>query len=744
MASSSLHQMIFAAEGVQAGALAVREFTGREGLSELYAFDVTLEAPNTDFNPRALLLHAAQVGVIEADGGAVVRRFAGVVARVREEVSVVGAPRLRFTVTIEPAFSILRLTTDYRIFQGKSTRDIVSELLDEAGVPAARVSWRLTGSYLSREVCTQYGETGFAFVSRLLEEDGIFYFFEHGDEGETLVFGDASSAYAAMTPAELPFRPASGLASAQAVLVLVERERVRPVKVTLRDHDFKRPALDLEAKAGDDGPLGREHYAYPGRYVDPGEGQRRAKLRLDALDCEARGVGGESSAPSLSSGHTFTLAESPEGSFDHQWLVVDVTHTWRSDSVDTRYRNRFRLLPGDVTYRPVAATPRAIVRGPQIARVTGPAGEEIHCDEHGRIKVYFPWDRRSTRDDKSSAWVRVGQMPTSGSVAIPRIGWEVLVEFEDGDPDRPIVVGRLYNGIYTPPYTLPQGKTMTGLKSASSPGGGGHNEIRMDDSSGGEHVHMHAQKDLNLTVANNKTEKVATSSVHSVGSNHKLTVGGNETLSVGDQYELNVVAAQTWAVGGSRSKTIGGSEAITVKGSRTTTIGGSHTTMTPMTVATATPAALSETIGGSCIEAAAVGVAMAAAGVASITVGGAKIEAVATGKTDVTLGARASTVGGAFLSVSGADVKTHVGGVKATTVGGVWSANAAGEISFGSDATLAITVGGAVAMNAASITLKVGGSSVTLSAGQVVIKSSEIKLIATGPHAELAPMVEDI
>lgn len=741
--STAVYQLVFAADGIEPGAVLVTGVTCSEGMSRLYSIDVDLEAPVADFDPRPLVWKSAAVIVGDAASGAVVRRYLGVVTRVRLRA---GHPDegTRFSLTIEPTLAVLGFSTDHRIFQEKTTPEIVQTLLDEAGLDAATLSFRLSGSYPTREVCTQFGETNLAFASRILEEDGIFYFFEHTEEGTKLVFGDSASAYAATSPDhEIPFRPQSGLASRQAILRLSERERLRPVKVTLRDHDFKRPALDLEATAQGSAPLDREHYDYPGRYVDPAEGQRRARLRVEAMDTDASRVAGESNVFSLTPGHTFELTEAPDAGLEREWVVVEVTHRWLTQGTAVSFSNRFEALPSATAYRPLPRTPRAVVRGVQLARVMGPSGEEIHCDEFGRIKVHFFWDRRSTRDDESSAWVRVGQMHTSGSVAIPRVGWEVLVEFEDGDPDRPIVVGRVYNRTLQPPYALPKEKTTSSLKSRSSPGGGGHNEIRMDDSGGGEHFHVHAQKDLNLVVANNKTEKVATKAIHSVGVDHALTVGADETLHVDADHGLTVGASQTWSVGGSRTKTIGGGEAVTVTGARSLSIGGSHTTMTPMVVAHSTPAALSETVGGSCVEAAGLGVSMAAAGVASITVGGSKIEAVATGKTDVTVGARASTVGGAFISASPADVAVKVGGVKATTVGGAWAANAASEIVLSSKSSLSINVGGAVAMNAASIAMKVGGSSVTLSAGQVVIKASQIKLTATGPQAELAPMVED-
>jgi type VI secretion system secreted protein VgrG len=737
--ATSIHQLFFLAEGIELGFAQVRRIEQREGLSSPAVAEVGIEVP-APIDPRAWLLLPAHVVVVRDESSTVLRRFSGVVTRVRTFGSLTTAPRI--SLTLETPLAVLHQSKDHRIFQSMTTQDIVSEILAGAGVTA--VEWRLQGSYPEREVCTQLGETSFAFVSRLLEEDGIFYYVTYGDDGPKVVFGDASSAYEPVPEAEIPYLSGSGMISEQAVIDLRQAERLRPAKVTLRDHDFKRPALDLEAVANGKAPLGREHYDYPGRYVDPGEGKRRAQLRLDAMDAEATGARGESNVFSLAAGHTFKLTGAPSDDLDQEWVVRDVVHTWEdAEGATSHYRNRFHVLPRSAPFRPAARTPRAVALGPHVGVITGPPGEEIYTDEFGRVKVHFFWDRRSARDDKSSAWIRVGQMHSSGAVAIPRIGWEVLVDFEDGDPDKPIVAGRLYNGKNGPPYTLPASKTMSSFKSHSSPGGSGNNEIRMEDAAGSEHVSMRAQKDLNITVANNKTQKVATNEVNQVGANETRKVGANETVSVGADLSLTVGAAQTWAVGASRTKTIGDAESIDVKGSRSLSIGGSHTTMTPVTVAVTTSSSLTETVGGSCIDVAALGIGVAVAGSASMTVGGSKISAAAAGVTDVTIGAKATTVGGAFICAAGKDVGVGVGGAKATTVGGIWGATAGGDFELSSGKALNITVGGAVAMNAAEIVLKVGGSAITLSGGQVAIKASTITLTATGPHAELAAMVED-
>lgn len=738
----SPYAVLFATEGVAPELARVRSLSTREGLSVSFEATLTAEIPGADLDPSAWIMRPATVVFAREADGFVLRRLTGVVTRVREQATSRG-DKQRVTVVVESPLAPLKLVTDYRIFQGLSADEIAKQLLDEAGVDPARVSFRLSEQHPKREVCTQHGETSFDFLSRVLEEDGIFYFFEFTEEGTTTVFADSAAALASSSTEEVRFHGGHGFAAGQFISSVTEVARARPSKVTLRDHDFKRPSLRLEATAQADGALGRELYDYPGRYTEVAEGERRAAAILDALKAEASFIRCTGNVASLVPGHTFKLVDAPAPELEREWAVRDLEQRWEDTEGQGRLTSVVIALPTGAPLRPSRRAPRAVVPGPQIAKVRGPSGSEIHCDEHGRVKVSFVWDRRSTQDDKSSAWVRVGQMFMSGALAIPRAGWEVLVDFEDGDPDRPIIVGRVYNAIFSPPYKLPDGKTMSALKSQTSPGGGGANEIRMEDSAGSEQVMIHAQKDMNLVVANNRAATVAASEGRVVGSNQDVSIGAGQTVQIGAASELAITGSQRVTVGGSRSKTVGADEKVDVTGARSLSIGGSHTQLTPMSASITTAGSLSEVVGGSCIEAAGMSVSTAVAGAASINVGGAKLEVAASGKSETTLGAHASTIGGALIAAAGGDVNVGVGGVKATTVGGVWAANAGEDVQLTASSSLSILVGGAFALNAAKIVLKVGGSNVTVANGAVSIKSRTIKLIATGPHAELAPMIED-
>lgn len=723
----------------------VRRLWAREAVSEVFRVTADFDLPGCQADPADWLL--CRGAVVVARGGEVVRRFVGIVTGAMEHAS--RSPRgRRVSVTLESPLAVLRLSRDTRVFVDRSVPEIVAAILEEAGLGGEGVRFALARAYAPRASCTQWDETCLDFVSRLLEDEGIFYIHDHG-ACPAIVFADSPAAWLPARAAPVPFRPESGLAAAEAVFELRAIDRARPARVSLRDYDFERPALRLEHAAHDGAPLGREHHEWGvlrhgARGLRGLAGERAARDRLDAFAAEAACVAGRGNCFGLAAGHVVTVCDAPDAAMDRAWMVRDVEHAFRDEGASgQRYTCSFNLLAHDAPYRPPLRTPPPRVAGPQIAHVTGPRGEEIHTDRHGRIKLRFPWDRRAPWDDRSSGWARVGQMQMSGAVAIPRVGWEVLVDFEDGDPDAPIVLGRLYDGSHPPPEPLPRRKTVSLLQSASSPASGGFNAIELDDAAGAELVRLHAQRDLRMDVANRRAEAVGSSSTTAIGGHRTLSVGGDEALQAGGSCDATVGGSQRIAVGGSRARSIGGDDGVEVGGSRSLAIGGDHTVTTPGACSTTAAGGLTETVGGSSVEVAGLAVSMAAAGAASVSVGGAKIEAAAGGATDFTLGAKVSAVGGARVLASGADVGLRVSGSKATTAGAAWVMGAGGDAELSAGAALSIQVGGAVAMDAANIVLSVGASSVTIASGGVVIRSPTIRLTATGPHAELSALVKD-
>ncbi|WP_437681533.1 type VI secretion system Vgr family protein [Sorangium sp. So ce131] len=516
-----------------------------------------------------------------------------IVAGIVESVTVIGstemglqAPGARYALRVVSCLALLARSVDSRIFQDMTAQEIVTQVLADHGVD--RIAWRLSGGCPKREYCVQYQESALAFLSRLLEHEGIYSFVEVDDEGELLVFDDDSTV-AAPIPGDpaLPLRRRTGLSAADerdAIYAIREQERVRSGKFVLRDYDFKRPQLDLTAtaEAGERAEL--ERYDYPGGYVEPSEGERLAQIRLEEEQVERRTVAIDAVCPRLAVGHKMAITDA--GELDGEYFLFAVTHTFVHNGEDDegqgsapRSRTRARLVPASVKYRPRRVTPIPVIEGPQTARVVAPAGaqpEAIHTDEHGRCKVKFHWDRSDVNDDKASCWIRVAQLQTSGSMMLPRVGWEVIVEFLEGNPDRPLVTGRLYNGVFMPPYALPEGKTRTAIRTASTPGGGGANEIRFEDKAGAEEIMVHAQYDMKTAAANNAKKTIGNNETSVVGNNASLEVGGNQTTKITKGSSNTVGADQSIKVGGNRNVEVNAVSALTAKGNATTTVGGNQ------------------------------------------------------------------------------------------------------------------------------------------------------------------------
>src|SRR5512133_2821841 len=702
--------------------------------------------------PIKELLNAPAVLEVKAETdlfSTTVRLVHGSVLRAKERLVRSNEALQRITFEVAPPMAWLRLTRDSRVFLRRTTQQIVQEVFQQCGLPTDCLEFRLKETYLPREVCTQYEETSFDFVSRLLEEEGICYFFEHSDAGVKMICADSPEGFSKHPSGSLPLIPPTGGSVGESVHRITPFRQLRPAKVVLRDHDFRHADLVLEAESSDEAPLGIEHYEYPGRFTDEETGKRFAKVRLEEQASLAEGVHGTAQAFSMLPGHVFRVTADP-GAFatefstagSNGWVPVFVSHHWQQlESGQISYQTRFSARSAELAYRPERRTPKGQVKGPMLATVTTAPGEEIECDDLGCVTVQYLWDRYGKQNDESSGKVRVLQMQSTGSVAIPRKGWEVVVECEDGDPDKPIIVGRLYNSAQPPPASLPADKTVTALQSFTSPGGGGHNEIRINDGAGGELISVHAQKDMNVTVANDRKLHVTNNCSVGVGAKGELTVGVGRTEEVKANDSLVVGATLDWTVGAVRSETVTRDSKLEIAGKRTSTIGVSDTTMTPMAIATSTSGNLSETVGGLCLEAAALEASTAVAGSCTEMIGGAKIEAVGGGKSETTLGARTSLVGGAYINASGKDVSLASKGSKNTLVGGMMVAAGGKTVDLSGTTELKITIGGALAALGKTIVLKVGNSNITLSSGTAVVSAKKITLEATGPNAELSPLV---
>lgn len=497
-------------------------------------------------------------------------------------------------MTVVSQLGLLDGVVSAQIFQDLDVKEIVGKVLEDHGIAGDRQRWQLTGSYAKREYCVWYFESALAFVSRLLEEEGITFWSVAEDGEEKIVFSDDSpSASPIDGDAEVAFRgQRGGVTERDAAFALRELAQVRSGKFTLRDYDFKRPSLDMTVSAESAHDADLERYDYPGLYVEPSVGKQLATVRLEAEQVERETTIGLFDCPRLDAGRVFTLIETPVEDMGGELLVTKVLHAYGSAAPavfrrfgmqggrqgDVLVAEAF-LIPKATKFRTAQTTPRPVIHGPQTARVVAPQGaapESIHTDEHGRCKVKFPWDLGPDMDDKASCWMRVAQLQTSGSMILPRIDWEVVVEFAEGNPDRPFVAGKLYNGLFMPPYALPEGKTRTAMRTNSTPGGGGSNEIRLEDRAGGEEIMIHAQHDQTMKTANNKTSTVGNNATRVVAANETIDVSGNQTTKITMGSQTTVGGDNTVSVGGNRNTEVNAVTAVTVGGSQTIDVGGNH------------------------------------------------------------------------------------------------------------------------------------------------------------------------
>ena len=571
--------------------LLIEEMTGHEGMSQLFEFRLKLLSDSVEeVDPRKIIGKPAILRVelwdtSQMDGE---RHWNGVVSRFQRTgrvASADGEDVYSYECDIVPWFWFMTQHEDCRIFQNKTVREIVETIFDEFAYSDFR--FELTEDHPALEYCTQYHETTFAFISRLIEREGIHYYFRHNeDDGEArhiLVFTDNNGSNPALDPDTIPFHHEGQAEDADAIRTLSLDQQMRTRKVTLGDWDFVKKRLLREntptvLSIGEDRDL--ERYRYPGPFVDPEVGKYRSRVIMEAEESSHMRFRGNSQCRTLAPGHTFTLEGHPFDEFNIEYMVLSVWHHGRnnltSDGSASDYFNDFSLQPHEVTWRAPLTTPRGLVRGPQTALVTGPAGEEIYTDEHGRIKIQFHWDRQGNYDDKSSCWVRVAQVWAGngyGTMFIPRVGMEVVVDFLEGDPDQPLVTGCVYNGVNKPPYALPAHATRSTLKTLSSKGGGGTNELRFEDKKGSEEVFIQAEKNLNINVKAARTESIGASRNTKIAAEDMTKIGGYQSLRVEGDRMVRVEGYSLHLVDGDCEFGSKGSY-LMLHGDTTTTLGG--------------------------------------------------------------------------------------------------------------------------------------------------------------------------
>lgn len=574
------------------------QFAGSEGISEPFHFSVEALSENLDINPSLIVGKSVTVA-IQND---VKRKFNGIISKFY--FGEIQKDNLRlYKMEIVPKFFLLKKTNNNRVFQNKSSKDIIIELLSEKGI--SDIEYR-AGTGKLREYCVQYNESDFNFICRLLEEDGISYYFTHEDGKHTIIFVDSASGFMPVDEKEVEYSKGS---STHAQITLWENSlQYRKGKWSLNDYNFKEPKKILLSSISSHSDLPSnheyEHYQYPGLY-DLDSGGELTKIALEAEETTRNIYSGESGCSSFFAGGKFTLAKHDTASQKGQYTIIRVMHEAKDSSyfsgieTDTYYKNNFSCVPFNTPIRPKKIHKKSIVPGPQSAVVVGPAGEDIFIDEHGRVKIQFIWDREGVHDENSSCFVRVVQSWAGnqwGTSFIPRIGQEVIVNHLDGDPDRPLIIGAVYNGDNKPVYSS---KTQSGIKTRSTKGGtrDNFNELRFDDLKGEEQIYLHAERnfdthvendqtlridrdrtktvlrDENSSIENDRNKKVGVNQSEVIGNDKTIEVGNNHNESIGNNMTLSIEKNKTLDIGNDISINVGGNHNESIDKNMILTVG---------------------------------------------------------------------------------------------------------------------------------------------------------------------------
>ncbi|MDY4377149.1 type VI secretion system tip protein VgrG, partial [Pectobacterium brasiliense] len=563
MANSTGLQFTVKVGALEAGTFAVVDFRLDEGLNRPFSLSLSLASALPDVDFGAVLDQPCELMIWYE--GELKRRVSGIISGFTQGDT--GFRRTRYQIEVRPALWRLGLRTNARIFQAQKPEAIIGALLEEAGI--TDYAFALRNEHAVREYCVQYRESDLAFITRLAAEEGLYFFHEYEEGKHRVVFADDAGALT--KGPELFFNLATqGLSEGEYVRRFHYAERVSTAEVELKDYSFKTPAYGLSHKKMS-GELEHQresyqHYDYPGRYKQDPSGKAFSGYRLDALRSGAVTSEGESNCAGLMPGNTFTLTEHPNATLNAVWQTVSVTHVGQqpqaleeeSGGEPTTMSNSFAVVKGTTTWR--AAMPyKPMVDGPQIATVVGPTGEEIYCDQYGRVKLQFPWDRYGASNDQSSCWVRVSQGWAGGQygmIAIPRIGHEVIVSFLEGDPDQPIVTGRTFHATNPSPYPLPANKTRTVLRTKTHQGEG-FNELRFEDQAGQEEIYLHGQKDLKALVENDVVWHIK-HDAHTEIDNERVTrVKANDHLTVENEKRDHVKGALSLTVDASMHQKLG-------------------------------------------------------------------------------------------------------------------------------------------------------------------------------------------
>jgi type VI secretion system secreted protein VgrG len=721
------------------GALLLESFQGRETLGTPYRYDLSLLSDDHDIPVDKVLGQSLTVH-IKLDTGDT-RFFNGVVTYFAKR----GMARrhTRYVAVLNPKLTLFDCARDCRIFFQQKAPALATEVLSLRGFTDVE-SGSLKGDYRNREYCVQYRETDFNFIQRLFEEEGIYYFFKHENDKHTLVLADSATAHEKVPGYE------------SILYVPKERKQVREEEhfwslsvagslyagkfTVVRGYDYTKPrpsASQLENKPSQAPQPGAdfEDYDYPGGLSEKADGEAEVTVRMEGGHVSNTLIEVEGNTMGLGVGNLVTLKKALSvddelnpfwsgDDFEKEYLITSASYSITVNQYETGdvadsdepYKATYTLLDSQSPFRPLRNANKPRIEGPQTALVVGPAGEEIYTDKYGRVKVQFDWDRLGKHDEKSSCWVRVAQVWAGkqwGAMHIPRIGHEVMVEFLDGDPDRPIITGRVYNADNMPPYALPDNKTQSGIKSRSSKGGAASNfnELRFEDSKGKEEVYLQAEKDMNILVKNDESRLV--------GHDRKKEVKNDETSTIKGNRTEEVTKDETITIHGSRTETVDKDESISISGGRTESvgkdesisIGGGRTESVGKDESISIGGARTESVGKS----------------ESITIGGGRSESVGKDETITVTGARKVDVGKAEELTVGAGRKLTITGDDQVKVTKKILIDGGDEIMLKSgDASITLKKDGTIILKGKDVSITASGKINAKASGDVIIKGSKV------------------
>jgi len=713
--------------------LLLRAFNGSEAISQLFRFDLDLLSESDSIRFEDIVGKNVTLRIDDSNG--VERHWNGFISRFAQ-----GTQDGRLTAyhaQMVPWPWFLTRTADCRIFQNQKVPDIIQKIF--ADLKFRDFELRLYGTYTPRDYCVQYRETDFNFVSRLMEEEGICYFFDHQDGKHVLILADDAAAHKpcpTQKTARCGFQGQGMTYKEDLITEWHYHEEFRPGAWAQTDYNFEMPSTNLAVTVNGKNPY--EIYEYPGEHRVRTDGDRLARIRLQEQRAPAKIGQGASTCRGFSSGFQFTLQDHYRKDVNQAWLLTSVRHTATEGGAygvgtgggdESAYRNSFECIPFSTPFRPRRMTPQPFVQGCQTAVVVGPGGEEIYTDNYGRVKVQFHWDREGKKNENSSCWIRVSHPWAGqgwGAVSIPRIGQEVIVDFLEGDPDQPIIVGRVYNAGQMPPFGMPGGAMISGVKSNSTKGGGGFNEISLNDTKGTELINIHAQYDQQkkvehderVNVGNDRTEQVGHDEKITIGNSRTEKVGVNETITIGSNRTESVGANEKISIGSNRTETVGANEMVTIALTRTHNVGVND--MLNVGVAQEI------TVGG----------------LQALTVGAVRTKTVGASET-ATVGANQTTSVGANQTINiganqnitiGANQSVNISAALSETIGGDHSGNVSGgrTTSIGKDDSL--TVGKSFTITATDqITLSTGDASILMKKdGTITITGKDITIKGSG------------